>query len=230
MRNAVLFFLTLIFVAQAKPRLILNSGIGGNISHLKAHLPDTIDLEKAELLPSASLGISLEARFNDYLGLQLGALTETRGSNLHGIVQRYWIGLFPDSVAQYNISNQYLQVPLQLKVLIPMLFPGSVYVQVGPELGFCLMGGNSLTMRSRLGEVITVDRHGTVEQFDIGVSGALGVNYEFNPSVTIGIQGGYYLGILDTYDDSVNPELDADVYTRSIRFGIVLSTALGGSN
>jgi hypothetical protein len=205
---------------------------GGNASYIDPTLPPELTFRSKSVEPFVAGGAGLQLRFNDFFRLRSGLFYEHRACEIQGQGHYVVLGFPIDVNGSYTFTYDYIQLPLHLVGAMPMLFPGSVYLSAGPEIGVPLVSKMRTTLDSvGTGGVAydsTSDIRANTNPYDFGLSGELGYEIPFGKYFSAALYAGYYWGLLDIYKlvSASTGQSDFGIYTRAVRFGLRLDANL----
>ena len=201
---------------------------GGNVSYIYPTLPTNITLREKSHETFVAGGAGLQLRLVDYFRVKTGLSYERRSCKFNGQGRFMVLGFIPvDLDGSFSFTYDFVQLPIHLVGVMPMLFPGNIYLAAGPEFGIPLTS----TLRETIDSSgttkydTTSDIRGLTRPFDFGLSGEIGYELPMGKYFSAAAFFGYYWSLLDMYkaDTAANPNaIELDIYTRSIRFGVRL--------
>lgn len=191
--------------------LRLSFNFGGTSSYLGYLFNDSsgINVKEQDMRSSVLIGAQAEIDFKETFGFLIGVQTENKGGTLRGNLINLVNG-------EYEFKYRYLQIPVHAKVIIPLLFPGSIYISAGPELGFNL--DKSFTIHLPSGD-FPQDIDTLTSAYDFGFSGDVGYEIPFGRYFGLAVWGAYYYGLIDLNEIKKTTRSDFDLYNRTIKFG-----------
>lgn len=208
------------------PSFNISASVGGVSSYSEALGSDSFNIAPGFYIKSNGLkfnnyfsfGIAGEVEFNEYFGLDLGVTYEKHGGTLTGDV--FW-GSLKIGSGQWEIDYRYLQIPVLLKITLPLMIPGSVFCAVGPELGILLESEQTWRTDQANPNFPRTEKIDTLtEPFDFGLSAAAGYDIPIGWSLGVRLQVGYYYGFIDVNKKGNPVNSDANIYNRAIKYGI----------
>jgi hypothetical protein len=199
--------------------------VGGNASYINPTLPPEITLRHKSVEPFIAGGAGLQLHLNDFFRIKSGLFYEHRACKIDGhgrytIIAGLWV---VDVDGSYTFTYDYIQLPLHLVGVMPMLFPGNIYLSAGPEFGVPLASQQRVAIDSAGTPKwdTTFDARANTRSYDFGLSGEIGYEFPFGKYLSAAAYAGYYWGILDIYKAATASAVgEAEIYTRSFRFGV----------
>lgn len=222
-RASATMVLLLAWTAFCGPVFSVGANVGGTESMVEvSKVPQGISTTANNWTGYVMFGLSGEIKLNEYFGAGLGLNYEARGGSVDGYFPFLLVNVTGGEVFDYR----YLQIPVYIKAMIPLMIPGSVFVTLGPELGVCI--GSQRTTKfynyNVAGYPKTDNIDSITEPLDFGVSASVG--YELPISWFGGLRAyaGYYYGFIDIYDDKTlsanGNSLDYDIFNRALKYGL----------
>lgn len=219
-RGCATAILLLAWTAFCGPVFSVGANVGGTESMVEADkTPKGINVTGTNWVGYFMFGLGGDVNFNEYIGAGLGLNYEKRG----GIESGTWsVGGVNLLSGQYEFDYRYLQVPVFVKGMLPLMIPGSVYVTLGPEFGFVMqsqrtwMPSNSSTSQTDNIDTLT-------NSMDFGLSATLGYDLPIAWFGSLRVWGGYYHGFVDIYNDKTmvnGNSLDYDIFNRAFKYGL----------
>lgn len=191
--------------------------VGGTASSVQVDkMPQGITVDQTKWVGYIMFGLNGEVNFNEYVGAGIGLDYEKRGGIATGKLSWGAINLFG---GEFEYNYRYLQVPVYIKGMLPLMIPGSLYACLGPETGFRME--SEITTRvynsntSQTGSLDTLT--GPV---DFGLSGTVGYDVPISWFGSLRLYACYYYGLIDIYDNRNHPSLDYDIYNRAFKYGL----------
>jgi hypothetical protein len=224
MRNFKVMAIALCAASLSFAGLRVSYHIGGTGSSLGYRFSDSsgISVTDQNARSMLLLGTTAEIDFKETFGVSIGMQLEDRGGTLIGnVVLPFPFGKIDGDL---EFKYRYLQVPLQAKLIVPLLIPGSIFLSAGPELGFLI--DNSYTIRIKNGSPLLIDIDSLTSKTDFGISGTFGYELPLGRYFALSVWGGYYYGFTDLYENKSKPSADFDLFNRAIRFGVSFTTTV----
>ncbi|MBN1128648.1 MAG: outer membrane beta-barrel protein [Chitinispirillaceae bacterium] len=202
----------------------IHSSIGGMFSTMKYAVGDStgITVTDQEARGLVLFGAAAEVDFRETIGLTIGMQLEDRGGLLKGNATVPLFGMIDGGL---DFRYRHLQFPLQVKFIIPLLIPGSIYLSGGPELGFLIDHSYTLNDTGNF-PVLIFNIDSLTAKTDFGISGTAGYELPLGRHFAMSIWGSYYYGFTDLYENTDRPSMDLDLFNRALRFGVSLITTL----
>lgn len=203
--------------ALGEPSFCVGANIGGTASMVQVDkTPQGISVDESKWVGYIMFGLAGEVNFNEYVGAGIGLNYEKRGGIVSGNLSLGAINLVS---GEFEYDYRYLQVPVYLKGMLPLMIPGSIYVTFGPEFGFLME--SQVTTRVYNSNTSQTDNIDTLTgSVDFGLSGTVGYDLPIAWFGDLRIWASYCHGLIDIYDNKSQPNLDYDIYNRAFKYGI----------
>lgn len=132
-----------------------------------------------------------------------------------------FIILNPIEIRDALIFSNNIDLPLQLQFSWPMGNRFSIFTHAGGGISYMLNGYRTVSFWIEPDENINLDfqNEPTLNRFDFGLHGGLGVSYELGPG-SIQLSGEYYHGLLDVTDTNTSQG-------RSLAIGLNYMVSIG---
>lgn len=175
------------------------AGVNGGVTMNTMNFSPTIK-QSSKIGPQ--LGVSFRYISEKYFKSICGVLVELNYANLG------WKEKIEDGSSNtYSHGINYLQLPLLMQMGWGKERKGVKFVlEAGPQIGYAFStsesrGGGEWNVSHRPNNVVYQYDHDIDNRFDYGIAAGLGVEFSTGGSHFI-IQGRYYYGLGDTYDNS----------------------------
>lgn len=208
--------------AFSGPPVNVSVNIGGVSSSVEAMNIDSnvfyIKTNGSKWTSYFSFGAAGEVDFNEYFGAGLGVSYEKRGGILTGDL---FIGSIRIASGEWEFDYRYLQIPLFIKGMLPLMIPGSVFCTFGPELGIVLESETTVRSYQNFAGLPKTEKIDTLtEPIDFGLSVTAGYDLPLGWSIGARVYVGYYYGFIDVYKKETPANSDADIYNRAFKYGL----------
>lgn len=213
------FFVVLVSAAAAFSGPSYNIGIylGGTASSVEASkMPSGINITDSKWKGYVTFGVAGEMQLNEYFGANLGIAYEKRGGTLVGN------GLMTLIPGEIEYDYTYLQIPLHLKGMIPLMIPGSVFITIGPELGIKLESEFTWRFYNAPNFDFVDKSDSLATAVDFGLSGTVGYDLPISWWGGVRLFGGFYYGFLDAYENKTTGTSDQNIFHRAFKYGLSL--------
>lgn len=221
MTRYIAVFVVLVSAAAVFSGPSYNIGIylGGTASSVEASkMPTGISVNDSKWKGYVTFGVNGEAMLNEYFGAGIGVAYEKRGGVLAGSFS--W-GAWTLFTGEFEYDYTYLQIPIYLKAMIPLMIPGGVFITLGPEMGIKLE--SEFTVRNNTLNVSSVDKSDSLATaVDFGLSGTVGYDLPISWWGGVRLFGGFYYGFLDAYENKTTGTSDQNIFHRAFKYGLSL--------
>lgn len=174
------------FVGAQSAHLTINGGL--NMSNFYGD-----NLSEKNIKPGFHIGVGAELEFMPNIAIQTGLLFSTKGAKY-----QYDFPLKQVGIVEYDVSANYLQLPIHLAYKIEITPETKVVFHAGPYIAYGIGGKRKIVskftddLKDYIGkqEVNAFDKNFGLKRFDAGVGVGIGAEFRL---ITVGL--GWDLGL-----------------------------------